>query len=94
MSRRSIAAAALGSLLSAIVVMVWVIPTVFGPRVDCGEIDPAACDRIWRDTAVRIGGIQQLFPVTSAEVSGTETCPQVVLEWFGGVMGAYVESFC
>jgi hypothetical protein len=94
MTRRRWVAAALGLLLSAIVTLVWVFPTVYGSTVDCGDVDPAACDRIWRAAAAEIGGVQVILPVTSAKVSGAETCPQVYLEWLGGVFAVYRESFC
>jgi hypothetical protein len=89
-------AAALGLVLVATVAVVWVIPTVQGPTVECIEIDPVACDQAWRSEAAAIGGIQQILPVTKARVGGSPevTCVQVYLEWLGGVFAVAHEEFC
>jgi hypothetical protein len=89
-------AAALGLVLMAIVAVVWVIPTVQGPALECIDIDPVACDQAWRSEAAAIGGIQQMLPVTKAWVQGSPevSCVQVYLEWLGGALAVAVESFC
>jgi hypothetical protein len=73
-------------LLSANVLLFWVIPIVAGPTVQCGDRDPIACDQVWHEVAAEQEGvIQMLFPVTAASVGRGEECPSVYLEWLWGV---------
>lgn len=64
-------AAPVGLILSMMVVLVWVMPLLTGPRLHCIETDRPTCDEILRFTTVRGGlfhpesaGFEQFFPVT------------------------------
>lgn len=96
MTRRRWVAAALGLFLAAIVAVVWLIPTVQGPTLECIDIDPVACDHAWRAEAAAMGGVQQMLPVTKAWVQGSPevSCVQVYIEWLGGVFAVAHEEFC
>lgn len=77
-------------VLVGFVALVWVLPTVFGPSLECRDIDAAGCDRVWRAAAAdHADGIQGFLhlPVTRALVIGPEECPQVNIDWaLGGVL--------
>jgi len=77
----------LGLVLVAVLAVVWVLPTVYGPSLECRDIDAAACDRVWRAAAAEVRGVEMFLPVTRALVIGPEECPQVSLEWAWGVFG-------
>ncbi len=83
----------LGLVLVAVVALVWVLPTAYGPTLECRDIDAVACDRIWRAAAAGADGIQAVLhlPVTKALVIGPEECPDYVsLEWVGG-FGMFIQ---
>jgi hypothetical protein len=50
--------------------LLWTIPTVAGPVVECGSLEPAVCDEVWREVAVDIGdwGPAAFLPVTRTQV--------------------------
>jgi hypothetical protein len=80
----------LGLVLVAVFTVFWVIPTVYGPSVECQDVDAAACDRIWRAAAAEADGVQVILPVTRVLVIGPEECPEYVsLERLGG-FGSFV----
>ena len=65
----------LGALALALLLLVlmWAVPTVTGPLVvECGELEPAVCESVWREVARDIGdwGPVGILPVTKAEVLG------------------------
>lgn len=87
MTRTRAIVGVLGLVLVAVVAVVWVLPTVYGPSLECRDIDAAACDRVWRAAAAEADGVQGVLhlPVTKALVIGPEECPDYVsLEWVGG----------
>lgn len=89
MTRKRFALAAGLVLAATFVLLVWVVPTVVGPRVDCIDIDPTPCDQAWRDLAAHQEGIGQLLPVTYAKVQGP--CLKVIqieraYTWLFGVI--------
>ena len=84
----------LGIVLLTALLGVWVVPAVASPKIACGDIAPAPCDRLWRATAAETTGLQMILPVTAASVSGTEGCPQVRVEWLWGILATDVEQFC
>jgi hypothetical protein len=62
---------AIGALALALLVgVVWVIPAAMGPySVDCGELEPMACERVWRQVAdENDDGILAFVPVTGVRV--------------------------
>jgi hypothetical protein len=67
-------AAVFGLTLAAVVLLVWVMPLVFGPTVECFDTDPAVCDDIARITvedngSFRVGsGIEQFFLMTKVRI--------------------------
>ena len=73
MKRRRWVAAAIGLVLVAIVGVVWVIPAVSGPAVECIDIDPVACDAAWRDALSRLN--------THGDYDWTALLPLVRYEW-------------
>ena len=87
MTRTRAIVGALGLVLVAVLAVVWVLPAVYGPSVECRDIDAGPCDRVWRTAAAEADGVQVILPVTRALVIGPEECPQVSLEWAGGVFG-------
>lgn len=90
MTRARAIVGVLGLVLAAVLALVWVLPTVFGPSLECRRIDVAACDRVWRAAAAEhaYGPAKLLhLPVTRALVIGPEECPQVNIDWaLGGVL--------
>ena len=69
-ARIGLSALALALLL---LVLMWAIPTVTGPlEVECGELEPAVCEAVWREVVRDMGdwGPIAALPVTKAEVSG------------------------
>ena len=89
MTRTRAVAGVLGLVLAAVLVVVWILPTVNGPSLECRDIDATGCDRVWRAAAAEhTEGIQEVLhlPVTRAMVIGPEECPQVDIYWaLGGV---------
>jgi hypothetical protein len=94
MTRRRWALALFGLSLVALVTFFWLIPTVRGPVVECQGIDAPTCDRVWRAAAASSSGILAILPVTYARVAGGSCSNEVWLEWLGGALGMYQESFC
>jgi len=90
MTRKRAVGGVLGLVLVTAAAVVWVLPTVFGPSLECRDIDVEACDRVWRAAAAKHGGGLQgilFLPVTRALVIGPEECPQVDIYWaLGGVL--------
>ena len=90
MTRAQTIAGVLGLVLVSFVALVWIVPTVFGPSLECQDIDAEACDRVWRAAAAEhaYGPAEFLhLPVTRAWVMGPEECPQVNIDWvLGGVL--------
>jgi hypothetical protein len=81
-----------GAVVLAVVVWVWVIPIAFGPRVECVDIDPVACDTAWRGAVGE--GPWGILPLSAARVE-TDYCPQYYFEWGNiGLFSEYIESFC
>ena len=73
----------------AVFAVVWVLPGVYRPSVECRDIDAEACDRVWRAAAADADGVQVILPVTRVLVIGPEECPEYVsLEWVGGFRSA------
>ena len=63
---RRLALAFAGVLLGATVLVVWIVPSVFGPfSVECGELNPETCNRVWRTVAAENGN---WLPVTAVRV--------------------------
>jgi hypothetical protein len=93
MTRRRWVLALLGLSLVALVAFVWVIPTVRGPVVECERLDGPTCDQVWH-AAASSSGILAVLPVTYARVEGGSCSNEVWLEWLGGALGMYRESFC
>jgi hypothetical protein len=87
--RRAIVAS-LGLLLAAVLLVVWVVPVVQGPTVECNGIAPAACEDAWQAVAGDWDGIQRVLPVTAAQVSDGGKCPTVYVEWLWGVLAGAV----
>jgi hypothetical protein len=56
----------------AIVAVVWVIPIVRGPTLECVDTDPAICEDIWRRTFENEGG---LLPGTGIEAESVGSMP-------------------
>jgi hypothetical protein len=81
-----------GAVVLAVVVWVWVIPIALGPRVECIDIDPVACDTAWRGA---VGdGPWGILPLSAARVEN-DYCPQYYFEWGNiGLFSTYIESFC
>jgi hypothetical protein len=77
-------------------VFVWIIPTIAGPTVDCGQVDPVACDRTWHQLADNNRGPLAIFPVTGASLSGgTPECPNTVnVEILWGLWVFVAEQLC
>lgn len=90
MTRTRAVAGVLGLVLAAVLVVVWILPTVNGPSLECRDIEAEACGRVWRAAAAEhADGLQGLLhlPVTQARVIGPEECPQVDIYWaLGGVL--------
>jgi predicted exporter len=89
MTRTRALVGVLGLVLVAVLTVVWVLPTAYGPSLECRDIDAEACDRVWRAAAAEADGVQVILhvPVTKALVIGPEECPQVLLDWVvGGVI--------
>lgn len=87
MTRTRAVVGVLGLVLAAVIAVVWVVPTVIGPTLECRDIDAKACDRVWRAAAAEADGLQVTLhlPVTRALVIGPAKCPEYVsLEWVGG----------
>jgi hypothetical protein len=105
MTRMRWVVATVGLILAALVLAVWVVPTVRGPWVDCGPLDQATCDRVvarliaeWR-TAWRDGhdGPPPDVPILSVVIGpGGVTESGCVWEyeisWPGG--GRVVQQSC
>lgn len=54
-------------LATAIVAIIWIVPVVLGPvSIDCGELEPAACDRRWRQVAAEHS---HWLPVTRVDIT-------------------------
>lgn len=87
MTRTRATVGVLGLVLVAVLAVVWVIPTVSGPSLECRDMDAEACDRAWRAAAAEVDGVELILPVTRSLVIGPEECPQVFLEWAWGVFG-------
>ena len=70
MTRRRWVVATVGLILAALVIAVWVVPTVRGPWVDCDpSMSSEDCERSWRSLAEFYApGGQALFPITNAKV--------------------------
>jgi hypothetical protein len=82
-------ALAVVSALAAVVMFVWVIPSVTGPVVECVNIDPGSCDEVWRDLAAhRI----RPWPLTQVQVVNAY-CPQVTLT-YAYIFADWIEAFC
>lgn len=81
-----------GLVVVAVLTLVWVVPTVFGPILECRDIEAEACDRVWRDAAAEhADGVVEFLhlPVIRAWVMGPEECPQVDIYWaWGGVVSS------
>jgi hypothetical protein len=89
----------LGGLLVATVALVWIVPAVAGPTVDCGEFDQATCDRLVpRVVAEAIAsgfGPPVPMPVRSVWVSGpSEFCVSYQVWWFPWVFGYSSYPLC
>ena len=74
----------LAILLAALFTIGWIIPTVNGPySVACGQLEPVACEQIWRQAASQEQDAS-LLPVTRVRVGGSVmspmTCSDVYLE--------------
>ena len=55
------------------IVVLWIIPLVRGPSlIDCGGLEPVACDRVWRQVAADDSvGFLPITGIRIAEVTGT-----------------------
>jgi hypothetical protein len=91
-------ASALGLVLVTLLALVWVIPPVQGPTVECIDIDAVACDQAWRAMDASADGLEQWLPVTRAWVydhgSPRSPCLDIRLEWGGGVFERTHDELC
>jgi energy-coupling factor transporter transmembrane protein EcfT len=73
--RRVRVAAGFGLILVAVVAVIWVIPIVRGPILECVDTDAAICEGTLRSVTVATSGgslpgtgIEQIFPVTKLRI--------------------------
>ncbi len=77
-------------------VVVWALPAAIGPfSVECGELEPATCEQVWRTAAAEnADGIELFLPVTKVrifEMTEGNLCGGVLLDrWiFGHALNHY-----
>jgi hypothetical protein len=77
----------IGLVLAGVLTVTWALPGVYGPpKVECIDIEPAACERTWRAEAAN-DGVLQVLPVTEVTIWGHGDCDDGEIfranGWFG-----------
>ena len=87
-----LALAYVAGVLTVLVAIIWAVPLVAGPfSVDCGGLEPAACESRWR----RVGAEQgHWLPITHIEIDdapeGDEVCGSYYIErWVFASISTY-----
>jgi hypothetical protein len=79
----------LAAVLAAVVTVIWFLPLVAGPEVDCGPLDRARCDEVWPLLVAGTSDRSVWLPVTRVQIreySGAGCGSFVVERWIFGSM--------
>jgi hypothetical protein len=92
---RRVAVLGIAAVLVVAFAVLWVVPVVAGPTIDCGPFDEATCERIVAEIIASHDDPAEVLPdsyrppflpVTSVVLSGTEGSVDYEIHWlFGGV---------
>jgi hypothetical protein len=74
-----------GVTLALGLVVAWMLPAAIGPlSIECGNLEPVTCERVWRKAAAEhADGIEPFLPVTKVQVlemTEGDQCGGVIIE--------------
>jgi len=98
---RRVALLGIAAVLVLAFTVLWVVPVVAGPSIDCGPFDEATCERIVADIIARHDHPAEgtpdyvrrpaFLPVTSVVLSGTEGSVDYEISWLFGGFGVVTD---